>query len=99
MTARPKKITDSPLRFFNYTLKVYSGTFAKHEHKNPEGIQERDWTVSVFKPSGADTWCARFVSRYVNIDVLDKESPSLALSAIISRLLWVSNIQHQVDEE
>ncbi|MFK5283771.1 hypothetical protein ACI3PL_29765, partial [Lacticaseibacillus paracasei] len=78
--------------------RVYSGTFAKYEHKDPEGLKDRDWTVSVFRPANTDTWCARFMSHYVNIDVLDKESPSLALSAVISRLLWVSNIQHQVDE-
>jgi hypothetical protein len=97
MTKRPK-IADSHPKFFNFTLKFYSGTFAKYEYKDPEGAQERDWKVSLFKPSPGDTWCAHFVARDVSIDVLDKESPAAALSAVMSRLLWISNIQHQVEE-
>lgn len=97
MTKR-QKIANNPLKFFNFTLKFYSGTFAKYEYKDPEGVQEKDWTVTLFKPSPGVTWWARFASRDVNIDTVDKESPAAALSAVMSRLLWISNIQHQVEE-
>lgn len=100
MTERPR-ITDSPLRFFNYTLKVYSGAFAKYEHKDPEGAKDRDWLVSVAGESdftGTYTWVASFISREVHLVAKTKESPAQALSALLSRLNWLSNIQYQVDE-